>query len=264
MKILLRKSDEGQYVWKTAKYNYDDFYVDGSTIHQTNIVSIINDNRNKYVKCSSCGKIFRRNDTHFEEHKANAIKPETCFGCRHICVDDRYTESRRFAVNPDGSFKEIMESSVRLQCEHSGMWSYYDINSERAINGCKKRQCANATKIEITDFFTEHPGVFDDIITIDKILDEGYDVSIKPNSSESSYDIDWGDDYTICVIINAIGIVDRFRVWFDGDDYVVYYSKRYNELYCDVNGRKYKEWKLDEMSTEIRAEIKQKIAKLYR
>ena len=263
MKILLRNSDEGQYVWKTAKYDFGKFYVNGDEQHQGNVVSIVNDNRKKYVKCSSCGKVFRRGDYRFEEHKANAIKPETCFGCSHLCTEDRFTINRKFVMNMDGTFTEIMENSVRLQCDRSGLWSYYDIDNERVISKCQKRQCGNATEMEISDFFTQYPGVFDDIITIDGLLDAGYNVGIN-SRGDSSYDIEWGLYYTLCAIINTIGIVDRFNVWFDGDKYTVYYSKKYKELFTEDSKCNYIKWDPIEMSEEVITEIKNNIKKLYR
>ena len=261
MKILLRNYNGHPYVWATAKYNNNRFHVNGDQQSESNIVSIINDNRKKYVQCSSCGQVFRRGDPKFYTHKANAIKPETCFGCKHLIPDENHTLSRKYKVNPDGSFSEILEISVELKCAESGFWTYYDINSRTAINSCPKRQCANATEMEIDDFFTKHPGVFDDIITIDRLLDEGYEVGLQ-EVYDSKYDIEYEDEYTIGVVINCIGIVDYFYVWYNGDRYYVYYSKRYNELYCDCGG--YTRWNPSSMDDNLRTEIKNKIEKLYR
>lgn len=263
MKILLRNYGEEQYVWQTAKYNYGDFYVDGEKEPQYNVVSIVNDNRKKYIQCSSCGKVFRRDDPRFKEHKRNAIKPETCFNCPHMSVEDTTYLARKFTTNPDGTFTQTEERSANLTCSCTGLWSYYSINHSRSIEGCKKRQCGKATEVEIVDFFTNHPGVFDDIITIDKILDAGYNVNL-PKRHEATYDIICGDLYTIGVVINTIGIVDRFVVWFEGDKHHVYYSKRYNELFCSGANHKYIDWFPMEMFDETREEIKNAIAKLYR
>lgn len=259
MKILLREFYGSQYLWKTAKYNNGKFYVEGEDVKETNIVSIINDNRKNYIECSCCGQVFRRGDRRFQTHKENAIKPETCFDCPHVYIDDQIITKRKLEVNPNGDFIEKLERDVKLFCYKA--IGYTSITSDRAICDCKKRQCADAMENEIKDFFIKNPGVFDDIITIDGLLDNGYNVTV-PDRGVNQYDIIVEDEYTIGVIINNIGIIDRFYVWYDGDKYVVYYSKRYNELLTEI-GRKYSIWNRNGLTTEMRNEIKGKIAKLY-
>lgn len=262
MKVLLRAYGNRVYVWKTAKYNRGHFVVDECEQAWCNVVAVINDNRKKYVQCSSCGQTFRKGDPKFEEHKANAIKPETCFECEHLFVDDSFTESSKFFVRPDGTIGEKVVNSVRLSCTFGRCWAYPRITSDDAINSCSKRKCANATATEIKDFFTEYPGAFDDIITIDRLLDAGYDVGMT-DRGDSTYDIEYNEDYyTIGATINKIGIVDRFYLWFEGDKYEVYYSKRYNKLFTVSRGD-YVEWKHPDLTSRIETEIKTKIKNLY-
>lgn len=263
MKILLRDYYDERYVWKTAKYNNHKFYVDGDSMMESNVVSIINDNRKNYIECSCCGQVFRRGDRRFETHKANAIKPETCFDCPHLCTENEMLTKTSFAINADGCFVRKTEEEVILTCAKGGYWSNYNIKSRDAINSCKKRLCADAEEINIVDFFTMNPGVFDDIITIDSLLDNGYDVMMHDRNGFAE-DIIAEEDYTIGVIVNRLGIVDRFYVWYRGDKYNIYYSKRYNELYTNMNqNREYTIWNPVELGTEIRNEIKAHIAKLY-
>ena len=261
MKILLRNYCGEAYVWKTAKYNEHKFYVEGDSVKETNVVSIINDNRKNYVECSCCGQVFRRGDRRFETHKANAIKPETCFDCPHLCTENERVTKTSFTIGYDGCFVRKTEEEVYLTCDRSGIWSYNSIRSHEAINNCRKRQCANAEEINIVDFFTENLGVFDDIITIDSLLDNGYDVIMNDRCGVQT-DIIWEEDYTIGVVINHLGIVDRFHVWFEGDKYSVFYSKKYNELFADFRGL-YTVWNPIGLGTEMRNEIKAYIAKLY-
>ena len=84
MKILLRNHNGEQYVWKTAKYEGNYFRVDGANISPTNIVSVINDNRKNYIKCSSCGKVFRKGDPKFDKHKRESATPAACLGCMYL------------------------------------------------------------------------------------------------------------------------------------------------------------------------------------
>ena len=261
MKILLRNYCNKRYVWKTAKYNEHKFYVEGDSVNETNVVSIINDNRKNYIECSCCGQVFRRGDRRFKTHKVNAIKPQTCFDCPHLCTENEMVTKTSFSIGPDGCFVRKVEEEVDLTCSQSGYGGSKSIISNNAINKCKRRQCADAEEVNIVDFFIMNPGVFDDIITIDSLLDNGYDVKMN-NSYGVQTDIIWEEDYTIGVVINDFGIVDRFHVWFNCDKYVVYYSKRYDELFTERRGA-YVVWSSIGLSEDIRNEIKANIAKLY-
>ena len=261
MKILLRDYYGNKYVWKTAKYNNKKFHVEGDSIKETNVVSVINDNRKNYIECSCCGQVFRRGDRRFKTHKANAIKPETCFDCPNLCVDNEMTNKISYAINADGCFVRKIEEEVILTCSNSGIWSYSNIMSNDAIIHCKKRQCVDAEEANIVDFFIMNPGVFDDIITIDSLLDNGYNVMMNDRSGVQT-DIIREEDYTIGVVINHLGIVDRFHIWFNCDKYVMFYSKRYNELFTESRGE-YTIWNPIGLGAEMRNEIKAYIAKLY-
>ena len=259
MKILLREHGNKVYTWETAKYDNGLFYVDGIKVRESYIISIENDNRKNYIQCSCCGKVFRKGDVRFQIHKENAIKPDTCFNCPSLCTDVEYVTKQKYQINPEGGFIEKLEREVELRCNRSGLWTYDDIMSDAAINRCKKRQCGDAYAKEIMDFFTKYPKAFDDIITIDALLDNGYDVGIG-----GSYDFNVEDEYTIGVLINKLGIVDYFYVWYDGSRYWFNYSKKYDELFWDEGNNRYSVFNLYDMTTEIRNEIKNKIAKLYR
>lgn len=261
MKILLRAYNGKRYTWETAKYNNGSFYVNGSEMSKCNIVSILNDNRKNYVQCSSCGQVFRRGDKKFEEHKAKAKSHEPCLGCTRLHIREAKTTNSKLIACPEGGFKETLTRNVVLECTNTGWFSYDSIMSDEAIQGCKKRQCENATEIEISDFFTKHPGAFDDIITIDTLLDNGYDVGYNYTSSEYEYPM-VDDEYSLYAVINNIGIVDRFYVSYCGESWEVYYSKKYDKLFYDYRG--YATWDPIELDCMQVDEIKETIAKLYR
>ena len=94
MKILLRSYDSQFYVWKTAKYRDGHFYVYEEQIEMSNIVSVINDNRKGYVRCSMCRKTFKRNDPKFDIHRKNATGPVVCYDCPHMFADRQYVKGR--------------------------------------------------------------------------------------------------------------------------------------------------------------------------
>lgn len=260
MKILLREYNGKRYVWETAKYNNYAFYVNGEQQHECNIVSVINDNRKNYIQCSCCGQTFRKGDRRFQLHKENAKNPTTCLSCPHMAAEKAVVVGKKYTIKPDWSCIEKLEREVRLVCTHTGWFSYDDISSSKAISGCKKRQCETATEIEIEDFFTRYRGAFDDIITIDRLIDEGYNARVGDRyDAKCEFIIE--DDYTIGAVINNIGIVDGFFVWFDGDRYDLYYSKRYNELFIDCG--QYEVWRPGFIDNETQNKIKKEIAKLY-
>lgn len=260
MKILLREYNSVPYVWVTAKYNENHFIVNGNKINPCNIVSVINDNRKNYVKCSCCGQTFKRGSYKFQIHKENASSPQTCLNCPYLKTENERVISRKRYIDENGNQMETIERNVCLVCGRYGYWTHPNIDSEEAIGYCKKRQCANGMEVEIQDFFTKHPGAFDEIITIDKLLDIGYNITLRPNRGRE-YELIMEDDYTIGAYINKAGIVEHFYIWFEKECYYVYYSKKYNELYWDCG--EYTPFYLEEMDDDIRELIKTDIAVLY-
>ena len=261
MKILLREYNRAPYVWVTAKYNENQFVVNGERIHNCRIVSVINDNRKNYIQCSCCGQTFKRGSRKFQIHKENAKKSQTCLNCPSLKTENERIIASKYTMDENGNATQILERSVRLVCGRYGYWEHPLINSEDAVCYCKKRQCENATEVEIVDFFTEYPGAFDDIITVDKLLDMNIPITLKSNRG-TEWEFAVEDEYTIGVYVNRLGIVDHFFVWFNEECYIVYYSKKYNEIYWDCGT--YMPFYLEEMDDTTREEIKEEIAKLYR
>jgi hypothetical protein len=262
MKILLREYNYRQYVWVQAKYDKNHFIVNGERQYETNVVSVINDNRKNYIQCSCCGKVFRKGDHRFEIHKQQAASPTTCFDCPHLNAHRERTIKREYVMNSDGTYTRKTEQSVELQCSSGYMWSYPNIDSVLAISNCKLRQCGNATEREIEDIFTQHPGVFDDIITIDRVLDMGYIGLPEPSLDYNSYTLDVA--YDIKAFVNPLNIVDYFTITLEGYTYVVWYSKKYNEILTNNEDGHYTAWVCKGLSVRQRTEIKEIFAKLYR
>lgn len=263
MKILLKSNKGASYAWVTAKYDNGAFVVNGESQDYRNVMAVINDNRKKYVQCSSCKKVFRKGDKkHFAEHCAKAASPETCFNCPRLYADTKSHIKRNFAVNADCTFTEFAENRVVLQCSQYGMWSYADIDSDEALTKCPMRKCKKAHEEEIHDLFTDYPGVFDDMATIDKILSVGY----KDKFHDSPYtgyhlntDIEAIDIYAY---VNKMGIIESFLVYYHSDDYRLYYSKRYNKLFV-YSSKKGSYIEFDYIDEDDINAICKAIAKLY-
>lgn len=261
MKILLRDYiGRAQYVWVKAKYNNGKFIVEGNPQNYNNIVSVINDNRKNYVQCSSCGQVFKKGDLSFEVHQHNAEKVNTCLDCEFCCADNRNTKKSKFVINPDGTFTEKTESQVDLVCSRYGLWSHPRIDSSEVLIKCAKRQCADGKAKEIVDTFTEYPGLFDDIITVDNVLDAGYREKFN-DGNYMWYRMNFTKD--TYVVVNNLGIVSHFVVYTSGGEVYLYYSKKYDKLFKAKRSEMYTEWEAENIPYEEEMQIKNDIAKLY-
>lgn len=261
MKALLRHYDCQYYVWKTVKFDGGWFKVDNTRLCEQDLVSIVNDNRKNYVECSCCGGVFSKGTDKFEVHKQESESIAPCLGCEHLGVYDRVVYKRKFEMDQDGGFKEKTEGAVVLKCNNCGRWNRPLITSDSAKQNCRRRQCGNAHAIEIKDTFTEYPGLFDEIITSDRIDEVGYKEKM-----------DWGNSVTytlngrnkIEANVNIYGIVDSFTVYYEDDYWAVYYSKKYDKFFT-VNGLgKYIEFNPSYMSEKTRKYIESKIVALYK
>lgn len=262
MKILLREHNGDVYAWATAKYNNGKFIVDGREQDYRNVVSVINDNRRKYVQCSSCKKVFRKGDPRFAEHCANSAKPETCFNCPNIRAENRVQLNHKYTIDENGDFVEKADSVVNLVCSKFGIWSYSAIDSSDCLTKCPMRQCGNAKEEEIRDVFTEYPGVFDDLATIDNVLDIGYRDSYT-DMPYNAYLMNFEHD--TWVYVNQLGIISHFSVYYEGDDYTVYYSKKYDELYTrNRKNGSYSVFVPPYWDSKIVAQMKKDIRRLYK
>lgn len=261
MKILLREYKDQQYVWVTAKYDGYKFIVDGRKQYETNIVSVINDNRKNYVKCSSCGKMFPKNGKKFAKHKEEARTINPCLTCTRMIAQTRQNSTTKYVINDDGTFTKKTEETVDLFC-NGRFWSTPKCNSEEAIINCNLRQCETAKGEEIHDTFTDLPGIFDDIITVDKILDNGYEQINWQDNCVAEYSIN--SSIGLRAYVNRLGIVDKFYI--DTYDYggYVWYSKKYDEFFTYSGSDTYTVWVPKGLNEEDKLGVKAYIRKLYK
>ena len=260
MKILLRWHCGEQYVWRTATYDGHNFVADGELIYETQIVSILNDNRKNYVVCSSCGKMFPKNGNKFKAHQENASSVNLCLKCSRLRTRDSGKCDVKYVMRDDGTYVKKTKQIVDLYCHYS-LWNSFRIDSDEALTTCKFRMCEYADAKEINDVFIKYPGLFDDIITVDKILDNGYEVISYADGDTTEYCLN--SEYHIYAEVNRLGIVDRFIVKHPiGYNYVLYYSKKY-DMFFDGCDDRYQDW--TPYFTEIAVNaIQDYIRKLYK
>lgn len=260
MDILMRNYGHEQFVWKKAKFVNGNIVIDNdATVLECDIVSIRNDIRKKYVQCSECGKTFKKGSPKIEKHKEPIRDSHMCFGCRYLRQSIREQKSQKYELLENGNYLSKTKSEVFLYCYNS--YTTRDINSEEARHYCIYNRCNNATMRDVKGFFIDKPGAFDELITIDKVLEKGYS-----NAYTSAYD-NLSIYYlkarnTIGVRVNALNIVDGFDVQYKNHDWRIYYSKKYDELYEPRNGT-YRVWNPGNMYKDTRDYIKAKIAALY-
>ena len=258
MDILVRRFDNESYVWKKAKFVNGQIMADGTQIYENNIVSIRNDERKKYVYCDTCGTYFKKGSKKIEEHKEGYKDSRMCFECRYMRQNYTDIRSQKFELLDNGKYRVKAKSEASLRCGRSSS----DINSEKARERCIYNRCKDANMYDARGFFLDKPGAFDHIITVDKVLEAGYKSAWHDSYSGSTY-------YTlkgriiIEAIVNKLNIVEGFRVNYKRQQYMVYYSKKYNKLYSNNYGDSYREWTPSGMLSDTKQYIFTKIAELY-
>ncbi len=261
MRALLRSCNGEQYVWKKVEMkNADTFAVEGGQeVCQTGIVSISRDNRKKFVRCSICGEIIRNTPEAINAHKDRASTSETCFGCPYFRERNSKQLSAKYTLQEDGSYIVNAKKSVKLTCGNSFMNP--DINSQKAREICRFRDCVRAEMRAIEDVFTKYPNLFDDMITVDRILENGFTERIKHASGAVHYKLKARNHIT--AVVNNLNIVDYFIIEYRSHQVKVMYSKKYNKLFL-IRGGVYVEYvRSTYMPDSTLESIKEKIASLY-
>lgn len=260
MKLLLRSYNNEPYVWKDAKYETRGWVVNDAPVVETNIVSILNDNRNQYFKCSRCGEIFRKGSPKWEQHQQRTTDTSKCFDCPYLRYSTNGTVKRTFALQDDGKYTMTEKyPNTTLQCRYN--YPSIDIASEDARSRCQYNECATATSEPITDIFTENPGIFDSIITINKVLQAGY---VERYIRHLWTEYKMKGKYTIYAEVNDLNIVDHFKIGYRGNLWDVYYSQVTNKLYNCTYENKYQEWNPYQVPNSTIEAITKKIATLYK
>lgn len=261
MKILLRKWDDEVYVWKDATYRKNTFFVDEEDVLYQNIVSVSDDNRNKYVACSVCGEVFRKGSKQWEQHIKPVTDSSKCFDCRMLKVGTINSNKRKFTLLPNGKYQITQKGECTPRC---GVlyWNEPSIDSEEARENCMYNRCSskNATPKEITDIFTQYKGVFDELITVDRIVENGY---TERNEYIEYQTYKLKAKNTIYARVNSLNIVDNFIIHYRNEEYIVCYSKKYDKLFMSNWNYDYAEFEPHSIPTRTLENIKAKIASLY-
>lgn len=257
MKVILREYGGDHYVVKDVNLNEKGKFVcDDDIIADVNILTVLDKSKKNFVKCSCCGETFPNNSKAIAAHRAAHKTYNGCYGCRYLRINQINKDIGKFSRNDDGTFNRKINDKVKLHCGNS--YRGYSLDDSITNGTCAYSRCANATIEPIKTFFDEYPNAFDDMVTVDAIKD------IKEIGNYSSYTrLRLKCRGNIYAIVNKKGIIEKFQFESRYDRFEVYYSKKYDKLFCARYGN-YSEFSCPyNMSSERFEYIKETIAKLY-
>ena len=258
MKLLIQNKDM-TLEWKDVIYKNGTFMPEDESKHydQNDIFAIKDDDRNKTVVCAACGKEVKNTPASIKAHRNMINNPNKCFDCGDLRTRDAKTTSQKYVLNDDGTYNDTTKRVVRLVCGNG--WRYPDINSDDAKSVCKYSRCENTTFKSIEDFWTKHPGAFDEFITIDRLIDAGYK-SVWKTGNEVIFEIKCRSN--LKAVVNNQGLCIFFELRHRHQFYTLRYSKMYDKAWV-VNSYSFKDLnRLDIGETTINS-IMNKLRNLY-
>lgn len=258
MNILIRRFDGEPYVWKRAKFVNGDIMVGDIRVYENNIAAVRNDNRDKYVWCSTCRTYFKKGSEDIEKHKAGCQDTSKCFDCQYMRPESVVTQSKKYQELGDGKYIIKTKAEAILKCRRS--WE--SIEAQESRNTCIYNRCNDATMVDVKAFFLDYPNAFDTIATVDKIIDVGYKQAYYDKWEKCTYYILKGRN-DIRVAVNELNIIDHILVYYRRTRYRLFYSKKYNKLFALDGGNSYKPWSSHDISKETQEYITNKIIALY-
>ena len=234
MKILVLDKNNN-FVWKEVEYQKGRFI---STENPNNaygvghIYALKDDNRNKTVICSRCGKEIKNTPSAIKAHQNMINKPNKCFECTLMKKQNEKLVHEKFTLNEDGTYTETTKGSVNLVCS-ADYWQRPDINSETARNVCRYKGCETAQFRQIEDFWTKYPNAFNEFITIDRIIDTGYK-SMRKYTHHIDFQLKGRGNLTACV--NDKGLCYKIVLDYKRRTYDLRYSKKYDRVWINKYG----------------------------
>lgn len=257
MRAILRDYNKEAYVVKDVtcdekgQYQFED-----RIISEVNVLAILDNANNEFVKCTACDELIRNNKKDIAAHIKKKESYHGCLDCPHVRIADVQNEKVKMVKNEDDTFNRVVHSNVHLQC-NVDYFRRYDILNDARLSICKYRGCTKETIAHNDGFFSKYPNAFDEMITVDAIkFKELFNLGNKTWMKLKCRG-------TVHAIANNKGIIDYFNVRTRYDNRDIFYSKKYNELFVDING-KYEVFKPNwNWSAEKIDYLKRTIANLY-
>ena len=260
MKVLLRSD----YAWHEAKWNTvtNSFNIDGGadSINEAQIISVKDDNRNKYVKCQGCGETILNTPSAIKKHYELSKTSKTCLSCGSCRRKNTKTMDEKFAINDDGTYNITTKTNAKLYCNYD-YWGYPDIDSEDARKKCKYARCEAEGMETYKDIFSKYPGIFDDILTIDILLKKKWILIYRDSAGYSTLKIPI--NFNLYAVVTPQGFVDFFYYQYRNSQFQLIYSPKYAKIIWK-RWNEYRENKPSEVSDSVLEKITKKVIELYK
>lgn len=254
MRILLRKHNNEEYVWKDAIFKDEHYYLNNENerVYETEIVSV--DGAKKgYVICNNCGAIIEDDLEKIKAHYLERENSQDCTSCTKLKYESNKGNLKRTLEKYDNGKYHVVEDFVSsLYC---GM-CYGNVPVSEAANACTFFKCRKAGVRKPDNIFSKYPEVFDSVITSDVLIGKKFRFD---NHDGRFFLYDMKSRGTIKACVNNLGIVECFRVSSNGNLVYFYYSEKYDKMFYN-NGSAYREghpyWFKETKFEEAKAKIK--------
>ncbi len=261
MKVLLRSD----YTWYEAKWDpiQNKFIIGNGTqaVDEINIVSVKDDNRNKYVRCKGCGETILNTPSAIKKHHELSKTSKTCLSCKHCSRRNNETVSEKFTVNDDGTYNITTKTNATLQCRNGYYWEYANIDSPEARQRCKYASCESSGVETYKDIFSKYPGIFDDILTVDVLLKKKWEFCSRTGDGSSTFKVPI--KFNLYATVTPQGFIDTFYYTYRNSIFYFMYSPKYAKIIWR-NWRNYQEISPGYLSDSIIEKITKKVIELYK
>ena len=254
MRILLRRHNGEQYVWKNAVFKDEQYYLKDDMVHvkESNIAAV-DGARKGYVVCLNCGAMIEDSEEKIEEHYKERENGKDCAICEKLKYGSTKTNwNRTLKVHDDRTYHVMEDFTSNLYC---GMY-YGNVDVKEAEGNCTFFKCRKSGVRKPNSIFARYPELFDTVITADALIAKKF----RFDNHDGRYFIyDLKSRGTIKACVNNLGIVECFRVSSNGSLVYFYYSEKYDKMFFD-NGSRYNEgypyWFKEKKFEEAKAKIK--------
>lgn len=243
MKVLVREYKTGvcNYVWKKVSYNdpfrYSDYYTeDGACYEPIQILKITHDYRTTgYVMCCNCGKVVKQ--TKITKHYEEQERKVNCMKCNKLKLEE-IKGTRVNTLKQDGNvLSRIMFEAKCVNSPIDRYWSRYkkikDVNKSET---CKYFACRRSDTTELRrDFFCSYPNPFNNFLTENGIINNGWKYISSSNS---------GREYSnkngkLIARFDMNGILIHFCMMHRNNTYHFVYSDVYDK-FMDSEGNEFR------------------------
>ena len=201
----------------------------GNSICEYNIMSIKNDERTTFMKCSYCGEIVSNTPEGIAEH---LTKKQNCLKCGLVTSSTIKELDVSYEKQDDGTYIKEQKTSCKLYCSNS--WSNVEIDSPDIAHACKYQGCTKDRLTPLGGFFSKYPNAFDTVATVDALGDNWkYTYRAGINCM-----YEYKGRQRIVAVVNHMGIITQFEYSYYDNTYTFVYSAKYNKIIW-INGYNY-------------------------